>query len=128
MSETVSIVIPTFNRAGMLPVAIDSALNQTKACEVIVVDHGSTDNTPKVAEAYGDRILYIRRRAPEQALSVALEQLARPRADVLQRRRVAALRAGHEAVEVSGSHDGHDGGVGSDPEGAERDLLRLRRL
>ncbi|EJJ30959.1 glycosyltransferase family 2 protein [Rhizobium sp. CF142] len=61
MSETVSIVIPTFNRAGMLPVAIDSALNQTKACEVIVVDHGSTDDTPKVAEAYGDRILYIRR-------------------------------------------------------------------
>lgn len=61
MSETVSIVIPTFNRAGMLPVAIESALNQTVPAEVIVVDHGSTDDTPKVAESYGDRILYIRR-------------------------------------------------------------------
>lgn len=61
MSETVSIVIPTFNRAGMLPLAIESSLNQTSPVEVIVVDHGSTDETPKVAEAYGDRILYIRR-------------------------------------------------------------------
>jgi glycosyltransferase involved in cell wall biosynthesis len=61
MAETVSIVIPTFNRAGMLPVAIDSALNQTYASEVIVVDHGSTDSTLEVAASYGDRILYIRR-------------------------------------------------------------------
>lgn len=61
MSKTVSIVVPTFNRAGMLPLAIDSALNQTYSSEVIVVDHGSTDDTPKVVEAYGDRVLYIRR-------------------------------------------------------------------
>lgn len=61
MAETVSIVIPTFNRAGMLPVAIDSALKQTYASEVIVVDHGSTDSTSEVAASYGDRILYIRR-------------------------------------------------------------------
>lgn len=61
MSETVSIVVPTFNRAGMLPQAIESALNQTKPCEVIVVDHGSTDETPDVAARYGDRIVYVRR-------------------------------------------------------------------
>ena len=61
MPETVSIVIPTFNRADMLPVAIESALNQTVPCEVIVVDHGSTDATPQVAESYGDRITYVRR-------------------------------------------------------------------
>lgn len=61
MRETASIVIPTFNRAGMLPQAIDSALGQTVECEVIVVDHGSTDGTPEVAGRYGDRIVYIRR-------------------------------------------------------------------
>lgn len=56
-----SIVIPTFNRAGMLSTAIDSALMQTRPCEVVVVDHGSTDSTPDVAAGYGDRIQYIRR-------------------------------------------------------------------
>lgn len=61
MTETVSIVIPTFNRAAMLPKAIDSALAQTHACEVIVVDHGSTDETPKVVEGYGDKVTYVRR-------------------------------------------------------------------
>jgi glycosyltransferase involved in cell wall biosynthesis len=57
----VSIVIPTFNRAGLLPRAIDSSLAQTLPCEVVVCDHGSRDDTPAVAAAYGDRIRYIRR-------------------------------------------------------------------
>ncbi|MBO1323974.1 glycosyltransferase [Acetobacter sp. TBRC 12305] len=61
MSELVSIVIPTFNRAAMLPRAIESALAQTVSCEVIVIDHGSTDETQHVAAAYKDRITYIRR-------------------------------------------------------------------
>jgi glycosyltransferase involved in cell wall biosynthesis len=57
----VSIVIPTFNRARLLPRAIDSSLAQTLACEVVVCDHGSSDDTPAVAAAYGDRIVYVRR-------------------------------------------------------------------
>lgn len=61
MTETVSIVIPTFNRAAMLPKAIDSALAQTFPCEVIVVDHGSTDDTPDVVAGYGDKVTYVRR-------------------------------------------------------------------
>lgn len=61
MSAQVSIVIPTFNRARLLPRAIDSSLAQTLPAEVIVCDHGSTDDTPAVAAAYGDRIRYIRR-------------------------------------------------------------------
>jgi glycosyltransferase involved in cell wall biosynthesis len=56
-----SVVIPTFNRAALVRRAIDSALAQTHACEVIVCDHGSTDATPEVAARYGDRIRYIRR-------------------------------------------------------------------
>lgn len=57
----VSIVIPTFNRATMLPKAIDSALAQTFPVEVIVVNHGSTDNTDAVVSAYGDQVRYIER-------------------------------------------------------------------
>lgn len=57
----VSIVIPTFNRSGMLRRCIDSALAQTFPCEVVVCDHGSSDDTPAVARSYGDRIRYIRR-------------------------------------------------------------------
>lgn len=57
----VSIVIPTFNRSGMLRRCIDSALAQTFACEIVVCDHGSTDDTPAVARSYGDRIRYVRR-------------------------------------------------------------------
>ena len=60
-SPQVSIVIPTFNRARLLPRAIDSSLAQTLPCEVVVCDHGSSDDTPAVAAAYGDRIRYIRR-------------------------------------------------------------------
>jgi glycosyltransferase involved in cell wall biosynthesis len=57
----ISIVIPTFNRSGMLRRAIDSALAQTTPCEVVVCDHGSSDDTPDVARSYGDRIIYVRR-------------------------------------------------------------------
>ncbi len=59
--RSASIVIPTFNRAGLVSHAIESALAQTYPCEVIVCDHGSTDATPDVAARYGDRIRYIRR-------------------------------------------------------------------
>jgi glycosyltransferase involved in cell wall biosynthesis len=62
MSTTIaSIVIPTYNRAGYLREAIDSALAQTINCEIIVCDHGSSDNTPEVARSYGNRITYVRK-------------------------------------------------------------------
>ena len=57
----VSIVIPTFNRATLVQKAIDTSLAQTYPCEVIVCDHGSSDNTPEVVEKYGDKIKYIRK-------------------------------------------------------------------
>lgn len=58
---TVSVIIPTYNRAHCMSEAIDSVLAQDPpADEVIVIDDGSTDNTPEVLAAYGDRITVIR--------------------------------------------------------------------
>lgn len=56
-----SIVIPTFNRVAFLRRAIDSALAQTVPCEVVVVDHGSSDGTPELVASYGRSVLYVRR-------------------------------------------------------------------
>ena len=57
----VSVVIPAYNQSRFLGEAIESALSQTLAgVEVIVVDDGSTDDTPRVARAFRDRIIYIR--------------------------------------------------------------------
>jgi len=57
----VSIIIPTFNRANLVEKAIKSAINQTFSCEIIVCDHGSTDNTPKLMNKYRSKVKYIRR-------------------------------------------------------------------
>lgn len=57
----VSVVIPCYNAARFLPGAIESALAQThRDREIIVVDDGSSDETPAVARAYGDRVAYHR--------------------------------------------------------------------
>ena len=60
----VSIVIPTYNRADLLPQAIESALNQTYGNrEVTVIDDGSTDSTSDVCRKYTaeGQISYIRK-------------------------------------------------------------------
>lgn len=59
--STVSVIIPTYNHAGFLGEAIDSALVQTHPpIEVIVIDDGSTDNTAEVLAGYADRIRGVR--------------------------------------------------------------------
>jgi glycosyltransferase involved in cell wall biosynthesis len=52
---SVSVIIPTYNRAQTLPRAIDSVLSQTLApLEIIVVDDGSVDDTARLMhERYG---------------------------------------------------------------------------
>jgi glycosyltransferase involved in cell wall biosynthesis len=58
--KTISVIIPTYNYARYLRDAIDSVLAQTVApLEIIVVDDGSTDDTPQVLAAYGEKIRAI---------------------------------------------------------------------
>lgn len=58
----ISVVVPTFNRAGLLPATIDAILAQSlPAHEIVLVDDGSTDDTVAMVEAtYGDRVRLLR--------------------------------------------------------------------
>jgi|tagenome__1003787_1003787.scaffolds.fasta_scaffold20913171_2 glycosyltransferase involved in cell wall biosynthesis len=63
MRSSVSAIIPAYNYARYLPAAIDSVLAQdypSALLEIVVVDDGSTDETPEVLERYGDAIRVIR--------------------------------------------------------------------
>ncbi|WP_435346664.1 glycosyltransferase family 2 protein [Haloarchaeobius sp. HRN-SO-5] len=52
---TVSVIIPTYNRADAVQRTIDSVLDQTfEDFEVLVVDDASSDDTPAVVESYDD--------------------------------------------------------------------------
>jgi len=57
---TVSVIIPTYNRATMVCEAIESVLCQTfEDLEIIVVDDGSTDGTGEVLrDRYDERVRY----------------------------------------------------------------------
>jgi glycosyltransferase involved in cell wall biosynthesis len=54
---SVTVIIPAYNRAHTLSGAIDSLLQQTQTPnEIIVVDDGSTDETPALLSSYGSSI------------------------------------------------------------------------
>jgi glycosyltransferase involved in cell wall biosynthesis len=75
----VSIIIPTFNRGRFIAEAINSVLSQTYPnIELIVVDDGSTDETPAIIASIKDsRLHYVRQEnrgrsnARNHALSLA---------------------------------------------------------
>lgn len=61
--QGVSVVVPAYNAAAFVRQAVDSVLAQTHApLEILVINDGSTDETPQVLDAYGDAIRVIHQR------------------------------------------------------------------
>ena len=56
--DDVAVVVPAFNAADYLGEALDSIAAQTRPpVEVVVIDDGSTDGTPAIAEDRGVRCI-----------------------------------------------------------------------
>jgi len=57
----VSVIIPTYNSAETLVKAVESVLSQSyQDIEIIVSDDGSTDNTERVIQQFGNRVIYLK--------------------------------------------------------------------
>jgi len=72
----VSVIIPTYNRAHLVTLAIESVLSQTyQDFEIIVVDDGSRDNTQAIIESISDpkiRYLYQANQGPGAARNTGI--------------------------------------------------------
>ena len=150
--KTISVIIPAYNYAHYLREAIDSALAQMlPPLEVIVVDDESTDETPQVLAAYGDRIRVVRQK--NQGVAVArnagvaaargdlvafldADDVWLPRKLELQLARFEAdpalglVHCGSETVDASGrtlhvSLDGMDGWVAAEMLRLDREVITL---
>ena len=67
MRKGISVVIPTYNRAQLIKESIQSVLDQKYDghLEIIISDDGSTDNTMEVLEAFGNKIILVRKSVPD---------------------------------------------------------------
>lgn len=81
----VSIVIPSYNAAPWLAATIESALAQTHPrCEIIVVDDGSSDDSPAIASRYSDRGVQLLSQPHHSAASARNRGLAAARGSFVQ--------------------------------------------
>jgi glycosyltransferase involved in cell wall biosynthesis len=79
----VSVIVPTYNRASLLKRLLESLREQTYPAdkfEVLVVDDGSTDETPQVVEEFARSapfaVRYFRqpRKGPAAARNLGIQQ------------------------------------------------------
>ena len=113
---SVTIVMPAYNAARLLPLSLPPALEAARGSDVLVVDPGSEDDTASVAEELGARVVRLERRhgpaaarnagcaelTTDLALFIDADCIAAP--DVVQR--VQASFADHaNLVALTGSYD-----------------------
>lgn len=55
----VTVLVPALNEQATIGEVIDRLLALPMATQIIVVDDGSTDNTPQILQSYGERILVL---------------------------------------------------------------------
>lgn len=71
----VTIVLPTYNGSKYIKQSIDSCLNQTyRNIELIIMDDGSTDETPEIIKFYKDERIKIITHKMNKGLSTALNR------------------------------------------------------
>lgn len=70
-SPLVSIVTPSFNQGRFIRETIESVLGQDyPSIEYLVMDGGSTDETVKILQEYGDRLTWVSERDGGQAAAI----------------------------------------------------------
>jgi len=81
----VSVLLPTYNRAGFLPAAFDAIIGQTLTdWELVIVDDGSTDDTARVVDELkarlAQRVVYVKQsnEGAYGARNTALDHAAAP--------------------------------------------------
>jgi glycosyltransferase involved in cell wall biosynthesis len=83
---SVSVVLPVRNGARYIREALDSVLAQTAAdLELVVVDDGSTDDTPEILRSYRDERLRVIRQEPAGLVAALNRAVAEARGDVVAR-------------------------------------------
>ncbi len=61
MPPLITVIIPTYNRAALVAEAIASVLAQSERdFELLIIDDGSTDDTPQVCATFGAKLEYLR--------------------------------------------------------------------
>ena len=74
--DKISVLMPTYNDAKYISTAIESLLNQSyKNLELIVIDNGSIDETPKIIKEFAEsdsRIKYLREQRSGQLNALTL--------------------------------------------------------
>lgn len=78
VSDRVSVILPTYNRADLISDTLDSLLKQTRPIdEILVLDDGSTDATAQRVAAFGDKVRYHRKEngGKAAALNLALTMI-----------------------------------------------------
>ena len=80
MSESkISVIVPVYNVAAYLPQCLDSILAQTlQETEIIVVDDGSTDNSPQICDEYAAKdtriqVIHQQNKGPSSARNKGMD-------------------------------------------------------